>query len=337
MHAAPGVTEMRRLISGFSVTIAVSVVAELGIADHLAGGPKTAAALARLSGTHEDHLRRVLRYLASEGVFEERPGDLFALTERSHWLRSDVPGSLRPRATYTGSAMSWTAWGHLLACLRTGTSAFHAAFGEDLFDYLKHQPDAAATFNGFMAGQTAASVEAVLAAYDFAGFHELADIGGGRGALLAGIMHANPELRGILLDMPEVIATAEPLLDQAGVAGRCKLVGGDFFEAVPAGADLYALKFILHDWPDDACIRILRNCRQAVADGGRVLIVEHVIPEESGPHIAKFMDINMLVNTTGRERTRSEFEQLLASAGLQLRQLVTTPIGFCVLECAVVQ
>ena len=134
-----------------------------------------------------------------------------------------------------------------------------------------------------------------------------------------------------------MIATAEPLLDQAGVAGRCKLVGGDFFEAVPAGADLYALKFILHDWPDDACIRILRNCRQAVADGGRVLIVEHVIPEEGGPHIAKFMDINMLVNTTGRERTRSEFEQLLASAGLQLRQLVATPIGFCVLECEVVQ
>ena len=337
MHAASGATEMRRLISGFSVTIAISAVAELGIADHLAGGPKTAADLARLSGTHEDHLRRTLRYLASEDVFEERPGDLFALTDRSHWLRSDVLGSLRPRAAYTGSAMSWTAWGRLLACLKSGTSAFHVAFGEDLFAYLKHQPDAAATFNAFMARQTAASVEAVLAAYDFAAFHELADIGGGRGALLAGIMRANPQLQGILFDMPEVIATAQPLLDQAGVTSRCKLVGGDFFEAVPAGADLYALKFILHDWPDDECIRILRNCRQAVAAGGRVLIVEHVIPEESGPHIAKFMDINMLVNTTGRERTRREFEQLLAAAGLQLRQLVATPIGFCVLECAAVQ
>ncbi len=261
MQGALGAAEMRRLITGFSVTMAVSAVAELGIADHLSHGPKTASDLARLSGTHEGYLTRVLRYLASEGVFEEQPGDLFALTERSYWLRSDVPGSMRPRAIYMGSAMSWMAWGNLLQCLRTGTSAFHVAFGEDIFDYLKRQPDAAATFNTFMAGQTAASVDAVLATYDFAGVRELVDVGGGRGALLAGILRANPDMHGVLLDMPEVIATAQPLLDQAGVSDRCRLLGGDFFEAVPAGADLYVLKFILHDWPDDRCIRLLRNCR----------------------------------------------------------------------------
>lgn len=333
MLPAPGLAEMRRLITGFSLTIAISAAAELGIADHLVNGAKSVAELARLGGVREDFLRRMLRYLASESVFEERPGDLFALTERSHWLRSDVPGSLRPRAAFAGSRFSWTAWGHLLQSLRTGTSAFRTAFGEDIFDYLKHDATAAATFNSFMAGQTAASVDAVLAAYGFAGVRELADIGGGRGALVAGVLRANAEMRGILFDLPGVIATAGPLLAQAGVADRCGLAGGSFFESVPAGADLYVLKFILHDWSDEDCIRILGNCRQAMAPGGRLLIVEHVIPEESGPHVAKFMDLNMMVMTSGRERTRREFEQLLSSTGLQLKQVAPTSLGFAVLEC----
>jgi hypothetical protein len=329
----PGLAEMRRLITGFSLTTAISAAAELGLADHLVKGPKSAAELAQLSGAHEDFLRRVLRYLASEGVFEERPGDLFALTERSHWLRSDVPGSLRPRAAFTGSRLSWGAWGNLLQSLRSGTSAFRATFGEDIFDYLKHDDVAAATFNTFMAGQTAASVDAVLAAHDFAGVRELADIGGGRGALVAGVLKANPTARGTLFDLPEVIATAGPLVAQAGVADRCRLVGGSFFESVPTGADLYVLKFILHDWTDEDCVRILGNCRRAMAPGARLLIVEHVIPEESGPHVARFMDINMMVMTSGRERTRREFDRLLAQAGLQLKQVASTSLGFCVLEC----
>lgn len=337
MQAPPGFAEMRRHITGFSLTIAISATAELGIADHLSGGPKTASELARLGGVDEDLLRRVLRYLASEGVFEEQAGDLFALTERSHWLRSDVPGSLRPRAVYTGSATNWTAWCHLLQALKSGTSAFHVAFGEELFEYLRHHPDAAARFNAFMAGQTAASVEAVLAAYDFSGVRELADIGGGRGALLAGVLRANPAMRGILFDLSEAVATALPLLQQAGVADRCKLVGGDFFAAVPEGADLYALKFILHDWTDEQCIRILENCRRAMARGGRILIVEHLIPDDPGPHIARFMDINMLVHTHGRERTRQEFERLLAAAGLQLRHVAPTSIGLSTMECMAVQ
>jgi precorrin-6B methylase 2 len=333
MQGAPGAAEMRRLITGFSVSIAISAVAELGMADHLSDGPKTAADLARLSGAKEDFLRRVLRYLASEGVFEERAGDVFALTEQSHWLRSDVPGSMRPRAVYSGSAMSWLAWGSLAQCMKAGISGFEVAFGKPIFDYVKTHPDAAATFNAFMAANTAASLEAVLAAYSFGGVRELVDVGGGRGAMVAGVLQANPDMRGILFDMPEVVATAQRLLQQAGVADRCKVMGGDFFEAVPAGSDLYVLKFILHDWTDDQCIRILQNCRRAMAPGGRVLIVEYAVPEDSGPHISKFMDINMLVNTSGRERTRREFEQLLSSAGLALRQLAPTSIGLCTLEC----
>jgi hypothetical protein len=333
MQPPAGVADMRRLLLGFSTTIGISAVAELGIADHLAERPRTATELARLTETDEDFLRRLLRYLSSEGVFEERDGDAFALTERSHWLRSEVPGSIRARAVYTGSAMSWMAWGSMLACLKTGQSGFVAAFGEDIFDHMRGHPKSAATFNAFMAAQTAASGAAILGAYSFAGVREMVDVGGGHGALIAGALRANAGMRGILFDMPQVIATAGPALEKAGVADRCRTLGGDFFAAVPAGADLYALKFILHDWPDDKCIAILRNCRKAMAPGGRVLVVEHVVPESRGPHIAKFMDINMMINTSGRERTERQFTQLFAAAELRLQRVVPTAIDLNLLEC----
>jgi hypothetical protein len=332
MESESSLTEMRRLVVGFSVTMAISAVAELGIADHLSDGPKTSSDLARLSGADEHFLRRVLRYLVSEGVFAQKDGDVFALTDRSQWLRSDVPGSLRPRAIFTGSPLNWTAWGRLLEGTRNGTSPMQVAFGQSLFDYAKTHPDAAAAFNAFMAEQTASSVAAIVKAYDFAGVREMIDIGGGRGALLAGVLQAYGDLRGILFDRPEVVATAGPVLDR--IADRCKVIGGDFFAAVPTGADLYVLKYIVHDWSDADCIRILRNCRQSMAKGGRVLIIEHVVPEESGPDFANYMDLNMLVMTSGgRERTQREFAQLLAGAGLRLRAAVPTAIGLHVLEC----
>ena len=334
MQPPAGAADMRRLLLGFSTTIGISAVAELGIADHLTEHPRTAAELARLTGTNEEFLRRLLRYLSSEGVFEERDGDLFALTERSHWLRSEIPGSIRARAIYTGSAMSWMAWGSMMECLKTGKSGFLAAFGQDIFDHIREHPKSAATFNAFMAAQTAASGAAILNAYSFAGVREMVDVGGGHGALIASALRANAGMRGILFDMPEIIATAGPTLDKAGIADRCRRVSGDFFTAVPAGADLYALKFILHDWPDDKCIAILSNCRKAMAPGGKVLVVEHVVPESRGPHISKFMDINMMVNTSGgRERTESEFMQLLAAADLRLDRIVPTAIELCLLEC----
>src|SRR5262245_50848351 len=324
--------EMRRLIVGHAVTIAISTVATLRIADHLAEGPKATAELARLAGAHEGFLRRVLRYLASGGVFAALEGDRFALTDRSHWLRSAVPGSVHARAMSTGSAVSWTGWGHMLASVQSGTSAMTLAYGQSLFDYLKIGPDAA-TFNSFMAAQTAASVTALLEAYDFSDAREVVDIGGGHGALLAGILRAQDAARGVLFDMPQVVANAQPLLERAGVAGRCRLVGGDFFAAVPAGADLYLLKFILHDWSDAECVRILRNCRQAMAPGGRVLIIEHLLSEASGPDFARFMDVNMMVFTSGQERSRAEFAALLDAAGLRLRAAVPTSIGLYALEC----
>jgi hypothetical protein len=334
MQLPAGVADMRRLLLGFSTTIGISAVAQLGIADQLTERPRTAAELARLSGTDEDFLRRLLRYLSSEGVFEERDGDVFALTERSHWLRSEVPGSIRARAIYTGSAMSWMAWGSMLECLKTGRSGFLAAFGQDIFDYIRQHPQSAATFNAFMAAQTTASAAAILDGYSFAGVREMVDVGGGHGGLIAAVLRANAGMRGILFDMPEVIATAGPALEKAGIADRCRLESGDFFAAVPAGADLYALKFILHDWPDDKCVAILRNCRTAMASGAKVLIVEFVVPENRGPHVSKFMDVNMMVNTSGgRERTEQQFVQLLAAADLRLQRIVPTPIELNLLEC----
>ncbi len=326
--------DMRRLLCGFSITIAISVVAELAIADHLAKGPRSASDLARLSGTDKHFLRRVLRFLASEGVFAEPDRDVFALTALSEWLRSDVPGSLRPRAVFSGSKMSWSAWGSLLSSVRTGASGMEAAFGETLFEHVKSHPEAAASFNGFMAGQTAASVAALLAAYSFEGVRQIVDVGGGHGALVAGVLQAYPEMRGVLFDMPEVAAKALPLLEKAGVARRAQVVGGDFFSRLPTGADLYALKFILHDWRDAECTKILKNCCEAMAPGGRALIIEHIVPEESGPHFSRFMDINMLVMTDGgQERTEREFIRLLNATGLQLRRSVPTAIGVHILEC----
>ncbi|HEX6120357.1 MAG TPA: methyltransferase [Dongiaceae bacterium] len=337
MTGKPGFDQMRRLIAGYSVTIAISAVTELGIPDRLAEGPRDAAALAREAGVNEDFLRRVLRYLASEGVFEERPNGAFALTPQSQWLRAGVPGSMRPRAVFAGSAMSWSAWGSLLAAMKVGRSGMEAAFGETVFAHVKTHLDAAAVFNTFMATQTAASNEALLASYSFAGVREMVDVGGGRGALIAGALRAEAGMRGILFDMPEVVASAPPLLAEAGVADRCRVVGGDFFQEVPQGADLYALKFILHDWSDAACVRILTNCRRAMVPGGRVLIVEHIVPDGAAPHFARFMDINMLVMTDGgRERTQQEFERLVRPAGLRLGKVVPTEVGISALECVAV-
>lgn len=333
MQGNAGFSEMRHLICGFSVTIAIAAVTELGIIDQLTNGPQTATELATAAGTDADTLDRVMRYLASEGVFDER-NDAFALNDCSQWLRAGVSGSLRPRAIFAGSALNWTAWGSFPHSVRTGESGFQTAFGKSLFDYLKHHPADAATFNTFMADQTAASVDAILGAFDFTGVREFVDVGGGRGALVSGVLQAYPALRGVLFDLPEVIATATPLLEQAGVADRCKAIGGSFFEGVPTDADLYALKFVLHDWPVAECVRILTNIRQAMTADARLLIVEHVVPTTHGPHFAKFMDMNMLALTTGgRERTEAAFVRLFAEASLTLRRVVPTVIDIAVLEC----
>jgi hypothetical protein len=326
--------EMRRVVTGFAPAMAVSVIARLGIPDLLADGPRSATSLAVESGAEEVFLRRVLRYLASEGILSEEGGE-FGLNGASKWLRTGIPGSLSPRAAFAGGPTNWAVWGKMLEAVKAGRSAMEIAFGQGLFEYLGQNPAAAAEFNNFMVDQTRASVGAILKAYPFDSTRVLADIGGGQGALVAGVLKNYPDITGILFDLPQVIAAGAAAVHAAGMQDRCKTVAGNFFEEVPQGADTYALKFILHDWPDERCVSILKNCRRAMPEEGRVLIIEHVRPDKASPHIANFMDMQMLVITSGgRERTVAEFQSLLAAAGLVARRTVATDIGLSVLECA---
>ncbi len=334
MASSKAFADMQAVTSGMAVSVATSAAAQLAIADRLAGGPRTTADLAVECKCDEGFLRRLLRFLSTCGIFERLPSDRFAQTERSAWLRSDVAGSLRPRAVFLGSGMSWAAWGKLASSIRSGNSAFREAHGRDIFDYAEANPEEAATFNDFMAQQTAASVTALLAAYDFEGISTLVDVGGGKGALLAGVLKAHEAMRGTVFDLPEVIAFAGPHLEAAELGGRCKAVGGDFFKAVPEGADCYILKFILHDWDDEVSVGILKACRNAMATAARILIIEHLLPEEPGPHFAHFMDLQMLVMTVGgRERTRSEYAALAQAADLTLHRSFPTAIGLDVMVC----
>jgi hypothetical protein len=325
---------IRHLLYGFATTATISAIVDLGVIDHLADGPRNAVELARLTGADEDFLRRALRYLVSERVLAEPAADMFALNDLSHWLRTGVKGSLQPRASFIGTAAPWAAWGKFKLCLKSGRSGMQEAYGHSLFEFAKDDPGTAAAFEVFMAGQTKASNDAVISAYNFAPIKQLVDVGGGRGALLAGILQANPGMRATLFDMADVVVSAPALLERAGVADRCRIASGSFFDQVPAGGDAYTLKYILHDWTDDDCIRILTNCRQAMSAGGSILIIEHLITEESGPDYARYMDINMLVMTEGgRERTRDEFSRLLSASGLMLRTATPTEIGLWVLDC----
>ena len=314
--------DLRHLILGFRVTQALHVAAELGIADLLAGGPRGADDLAAASGTHAPSLYRVLRLLASEGVFAESPDGRFALTPMAAALRRDAPGSLRPMALFHASEAIWRAWGHLLHAVRTGEPAFDHVHGTDLFTHLRRHPEEGAVFDQLMTNQTAPITRAVAAAYDFAPCATIVDVGGGRGALALGLLEAYPHLRGIVFDQPTVADGARQAIAAAGLAGRCTAVGGDFFAAVPEGGDAYLAKYILHDWDDERCLAILRAIRRVMPAGGRLLVIELLIPPGDARSFAKSQDVNMLVNLTGRERTAAEYAALYAAAGFALTRTI---------------
>jgi hypothetical protein len=321
------------LIIGYRVSQALHVVAVLGIADLLKDGPRHFRDLARSSKTHAGSLCRLLRLLASAGVFTEQDEGRFALTSLAQHLRRDAPDSLRTRAMFDGAQGNWGAWGNLLASIKTGRPAIERTFGKDLFGYLNDHPGEAEIFNEVMAVQTSAEARAVLDAYDFSEIGTLVDIGGGVGALLAAILHIYPSMHGILYDQPHVAADAKSRLASTGVADRCETVGGNFFESVPTGGNAYILKHILHDWDDEDCRRIIKNCRSAIAENGRLLVIEVLNPPGDTPHYGKFVDLQMLVITKGgRERTQAEYRELFASAGFTLSRVVPTGSDVCLIE-----
>ena len=313
---------LRHLFFGFRVSQALYAAAALGIADLLAGGPRRAEDLATATGAHGPSLARVLRLLASEGVFAQTDDGLFTLSPLAEALRRDVPGSLRPTVLYTASDALWRSWGNLLHTVRTGEPAFEHVHGMDFFAYFRQHPDEWALFDHSMTNQTALAAQAVAATFDFTPFETVVDVGGGRGALVLGLLEAYPHLRGIVFDQPAVATGAQEAIEAAGLADRADAVGGDFFTAVPDGGDVYLLKIILHDWDDERCVAILRTCRRAMPPNGRLLVIELLIPPGDTPSYATSQDINMLVNLGGRERTEDEYRALLAAAGFMLARMI---------------
>jgi hypothetical protein len=317
-----------QMIWGIHISRAVHVAAALGIADLLADGPMTAAQLARAVQAHEPSLYRVLRLLASLGVLTEHDHRSFSLTMLGERLRTDAPASMRSWSMLTD--ISLQAWEPIIETVKTGKPGVDLVTGMGPFEFLAAHPDLARIFQAAMSERTAAFAPGVAAGYDFSAVRTVADIGGGAGTLLAAILRAHSHLHGFLLDRPPAVADAAATFAAAGVADRCQIVPGDFFQGVPGGADAYILANVLHDWDDTHAVRILAACRQAMAEGGRVLIVERLIPDDPADAVPVLLsDLNMLVLTGGRERTNAEYGQLLAEAGLKLAKVqpVAPPYG----------
>jgi hypothetical protein len=332
----PAQDTMLAHITGYWISQLVFVAAKLGIADQLARGPRTAEALAKKVGADAGALRRVLRALASIGIFAETARGTFKLTPLGATLRADAPGSLKNFALMIVEGYNWSAWQELLDGVKTGLLPFPRVHGQPIFDYLRDHPEDDRIFSASMASISGPENTAVARALDFGRFRTLVDVGGAHGHLLATILGRHRRLRGILYDQPQVVANAPAsrFITAKAVAGRISVEGGNFFNAVPQGADAYIMKYIMHDWTDDQCARILGHCRRAMAPGGRVLVVEHVIRPGNAPDWGKMLDINMLVLTGGRERTKDEFAALFARAGLRLRRVHTTDAAVSVVEAS---
>lgn len=327
--------QLHSLLGGFRVSQTLHVVVQLDIPDLLAGGPRAVDKLAEATGTHAGALYRVLRFLAGVGLFEEIAPHQFALTPLGTGLRSDVPGSIRASVLMLLDEDQWQSWGNLLYSVQTGDTAFEHVHGMGRFEYLRQHPDASSTFNQAMTSNTAQSGAAITRAYDFSGIHQLVDVGGGHGLFAATILLNYPEMRGIVFDRPDVVVDASAVLEKAGVSDRCEIVGGDFFDSVPGGADAYILRHIIHDWNDAQSNQILKHCRRAMPDHGKVLVVERAVDQDYRQALPVLsLDLEMLVNLGGRERTDEEYAALFTMAGFQLRRTIplNDPAGFAIFE-----
>jgi O-methyltransferase domain/Dimerisation domain len=325
--------QLLHLISGYWVSQAIHVAAELGIADVLGRKGRPIAELAAATGTNADALYRLLRALASVGVFTETARGEFALTSIGALLRSDMPGNLRAFSRFQGEDWHWGSWGAILDCVRSGRPAITERFGAaNCFDYLANRPQSARLFNEAMAGYAAQVHAAVAEAYDFTAAKLIIDVGGGHGTLLARILERAAHARGILFDLPDVVAHASAVFAAHAVADRAGAIGGDFFNVVPAGGDAYLLSTVIHDWDDERAIAILHRVGAAMQAHGRVLLVENVIPEGDAPHPGKWIDLEMLLIAGGRERTEREYARLVEAAGLRMTRVIPTAVSVSIVE-----
>ncbi|MBZ4394219.1 acetylserotonin O-methyltransferase [Myxococcus sp. AS-1-15] len=329
----PTVHPAQRIVDlgfGFILSGALSTAAELGVADRLVQGPRSAASLAEELGVHAQSLYRVLRLLASVEVFAEDEAGRFSLTPAAEYLRTDAPGSLHSAVRMLTQRIFWAPTGELTQTVRTGQTPFDRIFGKPFFDYLTSDPVQGDIFHQGMSSLSDMENKAIAGSYDFTPLRRVVDVGGGHGGFLIEVLQAAPQVRGVLFDHAHVLSGSR--VARAGLAERCELVEGDFFQSVPAGADAYVLKRILHDWSDETCVTLLRHCRSAMAEGGRVLVVDTVIPPGNGPHGGKVLDVMMLASLPGRERTEEDFRELFAQADLKLSRILPTPTAMSITE-----
>lgn len=320
---------MLQLAYGMFVAQAVSVFASLGVAEALSPVPRHVDEIATAVGADGPTLYRLLRALSDYGVVAELDGRRFTSTPLGEALRRDVPGSCAPLVIMFGSPFHRAAWSDLEESVRTGRSAFARVHGQQPFEYLREHPDDAAIFDAAMTNVSQTFIATTVPAYDFGRFQTVVDVGGGHGYLLGAILAANPGLRGVLFDLPDVVAGAAPTLARAGVSDRCEVVGGSFFDAVPAGGDAYVLSNIVHDWGDGEAIEILRACRAAMHPSSTLLLFEGVLADRPQPDpLLKLVDLEMLVTGEGaKQRTREEFAELLRQAGLRLTGVTPGPVA----------
>lgn len=325
------VDALLKLGLGYMTSSALNVVVSLGVADHLAGGPRTVAELARETSASEDALYRVMRLLASEGVFEEIAPRAFAHSPLSEVLRTG--SSARELVQWIADPFHFKVYSEALQTVRSGQPAVEYVTGLPVFDHIGRTPELSEVFNDAMTSMSAMVVPAVLEAYDFSGIGVLVDVAGGHGKVVTSVLKAYPTMKGVLFDLPYVVEGARPAIGALGLQSRCRAEAGDMFQAVPAGGDAYIMKHIIHDWADDRALAILRNIRAAMQDGrGRVILLESVIEPGVERDLGKFIDYEMLLMTGGRERSEADFRALLSRAGFELTRVVRTKSPLSVVE-----
>jgi DNA-binding transcriptional ArsR family regulator len=332
----PPPAAMAEIILGAWVAQAITATVDLGIADALAGGPLSAEDLAAAVGADADALSRLLRALISRGIFRRRRDGRYELTPLADTLRSDAEVSVGALALFVGAPQHREHWSHLADAIRTGRAVIPELRGKPIFDYLADEPELAEIFNRAMTSGSETAIAAVTAAYDFSRYRTIVDVGGGHGRLLAAMLNASPGARGVLFDLPQVVAGAPAIFSEHHVEGRVRIAEGSFFDAVTDGGDAYVLKSVIHDWPDDDAVRILRNVRSAVKEGKNALLVENVIPRHNREFQGNWSDLEMLLVAGARERTAAEYQRLLARADFRLTRVVPTASPFSVVEAVAI-
>ena len=321
------------MVIGKWISQALGTVVALGVPDRLAKGARRCSDMAREADVSEDGLYRLLRALASVGLFMESADRRFKLSGMGQLLRSDHPESLAGFARFVAHDSTWQPWGQLGYSVKTGMPAFDHVFNAPIFEHFSRNPEAAAVFDGAMTSISAREARATSDAYDFKGVVTLMDVAGGHGRLLATVLLRHKRMRGVLFDLPHVASGAAATFARAGITGRVRIESGDFFRELPSGADAIIMKHILHDWDDDSAKRILQACHRALGPRGKVLIVDPVVPPGNIPHYGKLLDLEMLVLTPrGRERTKAEFARLLHGAGFRLSRVIATESPLSIVE-----